>query len=48
MTTWPSGGKGSHQTEYVSSYFTIVPRGELRSVTYFAMLRDLQISPSDF
>ena len=41
-------GKGSHQTIYVGNCFTVVPQGELKTGTYFAMLKDLNIDPTEF
>ena len=41
-------GKGSRQTLFVGDYFTVVPHVELKTGTYFAMSRDLNIVPTEF
>lgn len=43
-------GKGSHQTLYFGTAFTIVrnPKDELKTGTLHAMCRQLNIKPSDF
>jgi mRNA interferase HicA len=42
-------GKGSHQTLYFGSAFTIVrnPKDELKTGTFHAMCKQLGIKPSD-
>ena len=44
-----SRGKGSHQTLYFGSAFTIVrnPKDELKTGTFHAMCRQLGIKPGD-
>lgn len=44
-----SRGKGSHQTLYYGSAFTIVrnPKGELKTGTFHAMCSQLGIKPGD-
>lgn len=44
-----SRGKGSHQTLYLGSAFTIVrsPKDELKTGTFHAMCTQLGISPND-
>lgn len=42
-------GKGSHQTLYYGTAFTIVrnPKDELKTGTFHAMCRQLDLKPSD-
>ena len=44
-----SRGKGSHQTVYYGAAFTIVrnPKDELKTGTFHAMCRQLDLKPSD-
>ena len=44
-----SRGKGSHQTLYYGSAFTVVrnPKDELKTGTFHAMCRQLGIKPTD-
>lgn len=49
VTLTASRGKGSHQTLYLGTAFTIIrnPKDELKSGTLDAMCRQLGIKPSD-
>ena len=42
-------GKGSHQTLYYGTAFTIIrnPKDELKSGTYHAMCKQLGVKPGD-
>jgi mRNA interferase HicA len=42
-------GKGSHQTLYYGDRFTIIrnPKDELKTGTYYAMLKQLDVNDSD-
>lgn len=44
----PRLGKGSHMGIYVGTRVTILPHGEIRPGTFFAMLRDLGIDWKEF
>ena len=44
----PRIGKGSHVGIYVGIRFTILPHGEIRPGTFYAMLRDLGIDRKEF
>ena len=41
-------GKGSHQTIYLGSRFTIVPHGEIRPGTLSSMLKTLDLERKDW
>ena len=41
-------GKGSHQTIYLGSRFTVVPHGEIGSGLLAAMLKELGINRKDW
>ena len=41
-------GKGSHQTIYLGSKFTVVPHGEIGSGLLAAMLKELGINRKDW
>ncbi len=49
MTLNASRGKGSHQTLYYGTAFTIIrnPKDELKSGTYHAMCKQLGVKPGD-
>ena len=49
VTLDASRGKGSHQTLYFGSAFTIIrnPKDELKTGTFHAMCNQLGIKPSD-
>jgi mRNA interferase HicA len=44
----PRRGKGSHGTVYIGSFRTTVQHGEIPRGTLVAMLRDLNIDPTEF
>ena len=44
----PRLGKGSHVGVYVGTRVTILPHGEIRPGTFYAMLRDLDIDRKEF
>ena len=49
VTLNASRGKGSHQTLYYGTAFTVVrnPKDELKTGTFHAMCRQLDLKPSD-
>jgi len=49
VTLNASRGKGSHQTLYYGTAFTIIrnPKDELKSGTYHAMCKQLGVKPGD-
>lgn len=49
VTLNASRGKGSHQTLYFGAAFTVIrnPKDELKSGTFHAMRRQLEVDPTD-